>query len=76
MRNTLIFAGSSIPELTKQICTNLGMAPAGVELSQFANVSSQQACSGAELIMIHTGRDQRQNPHQHQRKGCLCGAVR
>lgn len=39
MRNTLIFAGSSIPELTTQICTNLGMAPAGVELSQFANVS-------------------------------------
>jgi phosphoribosylpyrophosphate synthetase len=46
MRNTLIFAGSSIPELTTQICTNLGMAPAGVELSQFANVSSQQAYGG------------------------------
>jgi hypothetical protein len=38
MRNTLIFAGSSIPELTAKICTNLGMDPAGVELSQFANV--------------------------------------
>ncbi|KFX92009.1 hypothetical protein V495_04325 [Pseudogymnoascus sp. VKM F-4514 (FW-929)] len=37
MRKTLIFAGSSVPELTNQICTNLGMAPAGVELSQFAN---------------------------------------
>ena len=39
MRKTLIFAGSSVPELTNQICMNLGMAPAGVELSQFANVS-------------------------------------
>jgi len=38
MRNTLIFAGSSCPALTGQICSNLGMAPAGVELSQFANV--------------------------------------
>ncbi|OBT80765.1 hypothetical protein VF21_00125 [Pseudogymnoascus sp. 05NY08] len=37
MRKTLIFAGSSVPELTNQICTNLGMAPAAVELSQFAN---------------------------------------
>ena len=52
MRNTLIFAGSSIPELTTQICTNLGMAPAGVELSQFANVSSQQAYGGAELTWL------------------------
>ncbi|KAH8590084.1 phosphoribosyltransferase-like protein [Bisporella sp. PMI_857] len=37
MRNTLIFAGSSVPELTTQICSNLGMEPAGVELSQFSN---------------------------------------
>ncbi|KAL2065511.1 hypothetical protein VTL71DRAFT_3181 [Oculimacula yallundae] len=37
MRNTLIFAGSSCPGLTNQICSNLGMAPAAVELSQFAN---------------------------------------
>ncbi|KAH8779154.1 phosphoribosyltransferase-like protein [Hyaloscypha sp. PMI_1271] len=37
MRNTLIFAGSSCPALTGQICSNLGMAPAAVELSQFAN---------------------------------------
>ncbi|TVY81097.1 Ribose-phosphate pyrophosphokinase [Lachnellula suecica] len=37
MRNTLIFAGSSCPALTGQICSNLGMEPAGVELSQFAN---------------------------------------
>ncbi|KAH7317741.1 ribose-phosphate pyrophosphokinase-like protein [Rhexocercosporidium sp. MPI-PUGE-AT-0058] len=37
MRNTLIFAGSSCPGLTSQICSNLGMAPAAVELSQFAN---------------------------------------
>ncbi|KAF4635979.1 hypothetical protein G7Y89_g2109 [Cudoniella acicularis] len=37
MRNTLIFAGSSCPTLTSQICSNLGMAPAAVELSQFAN---------------------------------------
>ncbi|KAI9744709.1 MAG: hypothetical protein M1818_001634 [Claussenomyces sp. TS43310] len=37
MRNTLIFAGTSIPDLTTQICTNLDMTPAGVELSQFAN---------------------------------------
>ncbi|PQE29328.1 ribose-phosphate diphosphokinase protein [Rutstroemia sp. NJR-2017a WRK4] len=37
MRNTLIFAGSSCPKLTGQICSNLGMAPAPVELTQFAN---------------------------------------
>ncbi|ESZ92483.1 hypothetical protein SBOR_7146 [Sclerotinia borealis F-4128] len=37
MRNTLIFAGSSCPKLTDQICTNLGMASAPVELTQFAN---------------------------------------
>lgn len=38
MRNTLIFAGSSCPALAGQICSNLGMDPAAVELSQFANV--------------------------------------
>ncbi|KAL5627916.1 hypothetical protein BROUX41_002664 [Berkeleyomyces rouxiae] len=37
MRSTLIFAGSSCPELTGQICTHLGMAPAKAELGQFAN---------------------------------------
>ncbi|KAG9244563.1 phosphoribosyltransferase-like protein [Calycina marina] len=37
MRNTLIFAGSSCPDLTHSICGNLGMSPAAVELSQFAN---------------------------------------
>ncbi|CAG8949566.1 hypothetical protein HYFRA_00007798 [Hymenoscyphus fraxineus] len=37
MRNTLIFAGSSCPALTHQICGNLSMVPAAVELSQFAN---------------------------------------
>ncbi|KAH6671688.1 phosphoribosyltransferase-like protein [Halenospora varia] len=37
MRNTLIFAGSSCPALTTQICSNLGMVSAAVELSQFAN---------------------------------------
>ncbi|RDW64048.1 phosphoribosyl pyrophosphokinase [Coleophoma crateriformis] len=37
MRNTLIFAGSSCPGLTDAICSNLGMAPASVELSKFAN---------------------------------------
>ncbi|KAG9237754.1 phosphoribosyltransferase-like protein [Amylocarpus encephaloides] len=37
MRNTLIFAGSSCPALTSQICSNLSMTPASVELSQFAN---------------------------------------
>lgn len=40
MRNTLIFAGSSVPELTTQICTNLGVQSAPVELGQFANVGS------------------------------------
>jgi ribose-phosphate pyrophosphokinase len=38
MRNTLIFAGSSCPELTDKICAGLGMTPAAVELGQFANV--------------------------------------
>ncbi|TEA19381.1 Ribose-phosphate pyrophosphokinase 1 [Colletotrichum sidae] len=37
MRGTLIFAGSSCPALTIQICENLGMAPAEAELTQFSN---------------------------------------
>ncbi|WQF80504.1 Putative Phosphoribosyltransferase domain, phosphoribosyl pyrophosphate synthetase [Colletotrichum destructivum] len=37
MRGTLIFAGSSCPALTTQICENLGMAPAEAELTQFSN---------------------------------------
>jgi hypothetical protein len=75
MRNTLIFAGSSVPELTTQICTNLGMAPAGVELSQFANVSSQYDPL-RDTTDHPTGRDQRQDPDEYKRKGCLCGSVR
>ncbi|CRJ88482.1 hypothetical protein BN1723_001578 [Verticillium longisporum] len=37
MRSTLIFAGSSCPALTGQICENLGMQPAEAELTQFSN---------------------------------------
>ncbi|KAL2267552.1 hypothetical protein VTJ83DRAFT_4829 [Remersonia thermophila] len=37
MRGTLIFAGSSCPELTDKICQNLGMARADAELTQFSN---------------------------------------
>ncbi|TLD27283.1 hypothetical protein PspLS_05082 [Pyricularia sp. CBS 133598] len=37
MRNTLIFSGTSCPDLTKRICENLGMAPAEAELTQFSN---------------------------------------
>ncbi|ERS98905.1 hypothetical protein HMPREF1624_04097 [Sporothrix schenckii ATCC 58251] len=37
MRNTTIFAGSSCPVLTQQICGNLGMAPGDTELGQFSN---------------------------------------
>ncbi|KAL2128397.1 hypothetical protein VTI74DRAFT_9253 [Chaetomium olivicolor] len=37
MRGTLIFAGSSCPELTDKICHNLGMARADAELTQFSN---------------------------------------
>ncbi|VUC20169.1 unnamed protein product, partial [Clonostachys rosea] len=37
MRNTLIFAGNSVPVLTGQICENLGMQPGEAELTQFAN---------------------------------------
>ncbi|KAF9881606.1 ribose-phosphate diphosphokinase [Colletotrichum karsti] len=37
MRGTLIFAGSSCPALTSQICGNLGMTPADAELTQFSN---------------------------------------
>ncbi|KEY66599.1 hypothetical protein S7711_01893 [Stachybotrys chartarum IBT 7711] len=37
MRNTLIFAGTSCPVLTGQICENLGMHPASAELTQFSN---------------------------------------
>ncbi|KAK4666935.1 ribose-phosphate pyrophosphokinase 1 [Podospora pseudopauciseta] len=37
MRGTLIFSGTSCPSLTKQICENLGMAPAEAELTQFSN---------------------------------------
>lgn len=43
---------------------NLGMAPAGVELSQFANVGRNTAIDGAGADSS-TGRDQRQDPHQH-----------
>ena len=39
MRNTVIFAGTSCPALTTQICEHLGMAPGVTELSQFSNVS-------------------------------------
>lgn len=38
MRGTLVFAGSSCPQLTGKICSNLGMTPAQADLSQFANV--------------------------------------
>ncbi|KAL2761127.1 hypothetical protein ACRALDRAFT_2039612 [Sodiomyces alcalophilus JCM 7366] len=37
MRGTLIFAGSSCPALTAQLCENLGTRPAKAELSQFSN---------------------------------------
>lgn len=37
MRGTLIFAGSSCPDITDKICHNLGMARADAELSQFSN---------------------------------------
>ncbi|GAB1318851.1 ribose-phosphate pyrophosphokinase 1 [Madurella fahalii] len=37
MRGTLIFAGSSCPDLTDKICENLGMARADAELTQFSN---------------------------------------
>ncbi|KAK4100886.1 phosphoribosyl pyrophosphokinase [Parathielavia hyrcaniae] len=37
MRGTLIFAGSSCPDLTDKICHNLGMARADAELTQFSN---------------------------------------
>lgn len=37
MRGTLIFAGSSCPDLTDKICEQLGMARANAELSQFSN---------------------------------------
>ncbi|KAK4145842.1 phosphoribosyltransferase-like protein [Dichotomopilus funicola] len=37
MRGTLIFAGSSCPEITDKICHNLGMARADAELTQFSN---------------------------------------
>ncbi|KAL2015380.1 hypothetical protein VTK56DRAFT_5550 [Thermocarpiscus australiensis] len=37
MRGTLIFSGSSCPDLTDKICENLGMARAQAELSQFSN---------------------------------------
>jgi len=41
MRGTLIFSGSSCPELTNKICQNLGMARAEAELSQFSNGETQ-----------------------------------
>jgi len=37
MRGTLIFAGSSCPDITDKICQNLGMARADAELTQFSN---------------------------------------
>jgi hypothetical protein len=74
MRNTLIFAGSSCPALTGQICSNLGMAPAAVELSQFANVSVAEIFPAARLMS--TGRDQRQDPDQYSREGRVCDSIR
>ena len=74
MRNTLIFAGSSVPELTGQICTNLGMAPASVELSQFANVSSGQAIWRGRTDKT-AGRDQRQDHDKYKGKRCLRGSI-
>jgi phosphoribosylpyrophosphate synthetase len=64
MRNTLIFAGSSCPKLTGQICSNLGMAPAPVELTQFANVNfSMLQIDQANVKTL--GRNQRQNHDQY-----------
>ncbi|EJT74964.1 ribose-phosphate pyrophosphokinase 1 [Gaeumannomyces tritici R3-111a-1] len=37
MRNTLIFSGTSCPDLSRRICESLGMAPASAELTQFSN---------------------------------------
>ncbi|RYP04508.1 hypothetical protein DL764_004409 [Monosporascus ibericus] len=37
MRGTLVFSGTSCPDLTSKICSNLGMTPADAELSQFSN---------------------------------------
>jgi hypothetical protein len=74
MRNTLIFAGSSCPALTTQICSNLGMAPAAVELSQFANVSPAEIFPAARLMS--TGRDQCQDHDQYSREGRVCSSVR
>lgn len=74
MRNTLIFAGSSCPVLTAQICSNLGMASAAVELSQFANVCATKLFPATWLTS--TGRDQRQDLDQYSRKGCVCGPIR
>jgi hypothetical protein len=74
MRNTLIFAGSSCPALTAQICSNLGMAPAAVELSQFANVRATKLFSF--IWLTSTGRDQRQDHDEYSRKGCVCGPIR
>jgi hypothetical protein len=48
MRNTLIFAGSSCPALTDQICEKLGMAAADAELGQFSNVRTLSISSFPE----------------------------
>lgn len=77
MRNTLIFAGSSVPELTAQICANLGMPPAPVELGQFANVCFQIFyLSGNRVDTSVEGRNQCQDHDQHPRKRRLHSSVR
>ena len=50
------------------------MAPAGVELSQFANVNAALPLplGGANSF---TGRDQRQDPDQYSREGRLCSPI-
>ncbi len=75
MRNTLIFAGSSCPALTGQICSNLGMVPAAVELSQFANVASEALIMQIGGANNFAGRNQCQDSDQYSRKGCFRGSI-
>ncbi|KAK4236374.1 ribose-phosphate pyrophosphokinase 1 [Achaetomium macrosporum] len=61
MRGTLVFAGSSCPELTDKICQNLGMARADAELTQFSNgetsVRILTSVREKDVFVVQSGSD-------------------
>ena len=50
MKHAEVFMGSSHPELSKQICENLGMNPGQCELNQFSNGETSVAIGKSEDV--------------------------